>query len=116
MSQSKKRKVDAECRVFQEKWSASYLFTEVNGKAVCLVCSQHVSVLKGYNLHHHCQSFHANEYNNFQGQQRREKVNEMLAVLKKQQSVFTIFTYSVAYKAVSKSTLSFYFSLYGLLS
>ncbi|KAK0131556.1 General transcription factor II-I repeat domain-containing protein 2 [Merluccius polli] len=34
-------------------------------------------------------TLHADKYNNFQGQQRREKVNELLAVLKKQQSVFT---------------------------
>ncbi|CAI5682279.1 unnamed protein product [Oreochromis niloticus] len=89
MSLSKKRKVDPECRVFQEKWSSSYLFTEVNVKAVCLVCSQHVAVLKEYNLRRHYVSLHADKYDNFQGQRRREKVNELLAGLKKQQSVFT---------------------------
>uniref|UniRef100_I3J839 SPIN-DOC-like zinc-finger domain-containing protein n=1 Tax=Oreochromis niloticus TaxID=8128 RepID=I3J839_ORENI len=87
-SLSKKRKVDAECRVFQEKWSSSYLFTKVNGKAVCLVCSQHVAVLREYNLRRHYMSLHADKYDNFQGQRRRE-VNELLAGLKKQQCVFT---------------------------
>ncbi|KAL3989177.1 hypothetical protein ACER0C_013495 [Sarotherodon galilaeus] len=62
---------------------------EVNGKAVCLVCSQHVAVLKEYNLRRHYVSLHADKYDNFQGQRRREKVNELLAGLKKQQSVFT---------------------------
>lgn len=75
--------------MFQEKWSSSYLFTEVNGKAVCLVCSQHVAVLKEYNLRRHYVSLHADKYDNFQGQRRREKVNELLVGLKKQQSVFT---------------------------
>lgn len=89
MSLSKKRKVDAECRLFQEKWSSSYLFTEFNGKAVCLVCLHQVAVLKEYNVRRHYESLHADKYNNFQGQQRREKVNELLAGLKKQQSVFT---------------------------
>ncbi|XP_073714947.1 general transcription factor II-I repeat domain-containing protein 2-like [Misgurnus anguillicaudatus] len=89
MSLSKKRKVDAECRVFQEKLSSSYLFTEVNGKAVCLVCSHQVAVLKEYNIRRHYVSLHADKYDNFQGQRRREKVNELLAGLKKQQSVFT---------------------------
>ena len=89
MSLSKKRKVDAECRVFQEKWTSSYLFTELNGKAVCLVCSQHVSVLKEYNLRRHYVSLHADKYNNLQGHRRGKKVNELLAGLKKQQSVFT---------------------------
>ena len=89
MSLSKKRKVDAECRLFQGKWSSSYLFTELNGKAVCLLCLQQVSVLKEYNVRRHYETLHADKYNNFQGQHRREKVNELLASLKKQQSVFT---------------------------
>ncbi|XP_037794130.1 general transcription factor II-I repeat domain-containing protein 2-like [Penaeus monodon] len=89
MSLSKKRKVDTECRVFQEKWSSSYLFTEVNGKPVCLVCSQQVSVLKEYNLRCHYETLHAEKYKNLQGQQRLEKVNELLTALKKQQSVFS---------------------------
>ncbi len=36
---SQRRKVDTQCQVFQEKWTTSYLFTEVNGKPVCLVCT-----------------------------------------------------------------------------
>lgn len=42
----KKRKVDAERRVLQGKWSSFYFLMELNGKAVCLVGSQHVAVLK----------------------------------------------------------------------
>jgi len=50
MSLSKKRKFDKGCRVFQDIWSVSYFFTEVNGIPVCLVCSQQVSVVKEYNI------------------------------------------------------------------
>ncbi|XP_047482993.1 general transcription factor II-I repeat domain-containing protein 2A-like [Penaeus chinensis] len=71
---------------FPRKWSSSYLFTEVNGKPVCLVCSQQVSVLKEYNLR---RQFETEKYKNLQGQQRLEKVNELLMALKKQQSVFS---------------------------
>jgi len=39
MSLSKKIKVGKECRVFQDSWSVSYFFTEVNLIPVCLVCS-----------------------------------------------------------------------------
>ena len=53
MSLSKKRKVDKECRVFQDSWSVSYFFTEVNGIPVCLVCSQQVSMVKEYNIRRH---------------------------------------------------------------
>ncbi len=70
---SKRRKVDAECRVVQEKWITSYLFTKVSGKQVCLVCSQHISVLKEYSLKCHYQANQAENYNNFQRQRRAEK-------------------------------------------
>ncbi|XP_047478071.1 general transcription factor II-I repeat domain-containing protein 2-like [Penaeus chinensis] len=89
MSLSKKRKVDTECIVFQEKWSSSYSFTEVIGKPVCLVCSQQFSVLKEYNLRRHYETLPAEKYKNLQGQQRLEKVNELLTALNKQQSVFS---------------------------
>lgn len=50
MALSKKRKVDTESTVYHEKWTFSYLFAEVNGKPVCLVCSQQVSALNEYNI------------------------------------------------------------------
>ncbi len=86
---SKRRKANAECQVFQEKWTTSYLFMEVNGKPVCLVCSQRISVLKEYNLTRHYQANHAENYNNFQGQHRAEQILELLTGLKKQQAVFS---------------------------
>ena len=55
----------------------------------CLLCSQHVAVLKEYNLRCHYVSFHADKYDHVQGQLRKEKVDELLSSLKKQQSVFT---------------------------
>ena len=64
-----KREKWMQSAVFQEKWS-SYLITELNGKAVCLVCSEHVAVLKEYNLRRHYVSLHADKYDNFQGQRR----------------------------------------------
>lgn len=48
-----KRKVDAENRGFQDRWEAEYMFTEVKGKPVCLVCGDSVSVMKEYNLRRH---------------------------------------------------------------
>ena len=53
---------------------------------MCLVCSQQASVLKEYNIRRHYETHHADRYNNLQGQMRREKVNELLAGLKKHQS------------------------------
>lgn len=64
-------------------------FMEVNVKAARSVCSQHVAVLKEYKLHGRDVCLHVEEYDNFQGQRRKEKVDEVLSCLKKQQSVFT---------------------------
>ena len=45
-----KRKVDAENRGFQARWEAEYMFTEVNGKPVCLLCGESLAVMKEHNL------------------------------------------------------------------
>lgn len=42
----KKTIIDVECRV----WTSEYVFTQVNCKALCLVCGKQVAVLKDYNL------------------------------------------------------------------
>ncbi|XP_066969270.1 general transcription factor II-I repeat domain-containing protein 2-like [Macrobrachium rosenbergii] len=89
MSLSKRRKVDTESRVFQEKWTQYYLFTEVNTKPVCLVCNQQVSVLKEYNIRRHYETRHEEKYHHLQGELRIEKINELLTGLKKPQSAFT---------------------------
>ena len=56
---------------------------------MCLLCSQQVSVLKEYNIKRHYETHHGEKYNRLQGQVRKEKINDLLANLKKQQSVFT---------------------------
>jgi len=66
MSLWKKRKFDKECRVFQDIWSVSHFFTEVNGKPVCLVCSQQVSVVKDYNIRVFRKGCSLNVLNHFQ--------------------------------------------------
>ena len=75
MSLSKRRKVDSESRVFQEKWTEDYLFTEVNTKAVCLLCSQQVSVLKEYNIQRRYETHHKEKYHHLKGQLRKEEID-----------------------------------------
>ena len=50
MNRAKKRKVDAECRIFKKEWTAKYFFTEVGSKAVCLLCNENMAVMKEYNI------------------------------------------------------------------
>jgi len=45
--------------------------------------------VKKYNIRHQYESHHAERYRGLQGQPRREKVKELIAGFKKQQSVFT---------------------------
>jgi hypothetical protein len=54
-----KKKVDAECRSFHDKWTNDYFFVEVKGKPVCLVCGDALAVLKKNNLERHYSSKHA---------------------------------------------------------
>lgn len=89
MALSKKRKVDTECRGFQEKWTEKYLFTEVNAKPVCLVCNQQVAVFKEFNIRRHYETHHKEKFDHLNGQIRKDEINKLVAGLKKQQSTFT---------------------------
>ncbi|KAK1342070.1 hypothetical protein QTO34_016823 [Cnephaeus nilssonii] len=60
MATTQKRKVDAECRSFQEKCTNDYFFVDVKGKPVCLVCGDALAVMKTANLERHHSSKHAN--------------------------------------------------------
>lgn len=85
---AKKRKVDAERRVFNKTWTAKYLFTEVRGKAVCLVCREHIAVFKDYKLSQRYETKHAEKYKNLTDAERARTSEALLAKLQKQQDVF----------------------------
>lgn len=85
---SKKRKVDNECRVFNKTWTAKYFFTEIKGKAVCLICGTQVSVLKDYNLNRHYTTRHEDKYRNLSDEERAQESDALLAKLQTQQGLF----------------------------
>ena len=66
-----------------------YFFTQINEKPVCLLCSESVSVMKEYNVRRHYVTKHSAKYDSFQGERRKEKVQNMIKNLKQQQSIFT---------------------------
>ncbi|XP_016061495.1 PREDICTED: general transcription factor II-I repeat domain-containing protein 2B-like isoform X1 [Miniopterus natalensis] len=88
MATAKKRKVDAECRSFQEKWTNDYFFVEVKGKPVCLVCGSALAVMEKANLEHHYSSKHA-QLNELGGQMRLDKISALQRSLESQQAAFT---------------------------
>ncbi|XP_056440141.1 general transcription factor II-I repeat domain-containing protein 2A-like [Gadus chalcogrammus] len=88
MATVKKRKVDAECRVFQEKWTNDFFFVEVKGKPVCLVCGEALAVMKKANVERHYSSKHA-KLDELKGQMRLDKINALRRSLGAQQAAFT---------------------------
>jgi hypothetical protein len=88
MSQSKKRKVDHEQRVFQMKWELEYLFIEHNDTLTCLVCRKTVAVPKEYNLKRHYEQLHQDKFVKFEGKNREEKVSQLKEQLRAQQNCF----------------------------
>ncbi|KAK7893660.1 hypothetical protein WMY93_022812 [Mugilogobius chulae] len=71
-------------RHFKNTWEDEYFFTEINSKAVCLICNQSVAVLKEYNLRHHFETKHA-AFSRFKGEERKKKSSDLLAKLRSQQ-------------------------------
>lgn len=90
MSLSKRRKVDSECRVFNEKWCVDYFAVENNNSALCLICSETISVLKEYNVRRHYETKHSkSRYGEMTGQVRAEKVLSLKKSIKCQRDIFT---------------------------
>ncbi|KAK1333566.1 LOW QUALITY PROTEIN: hypothetical protein QTO34_005951, partial [Cnephaeus nilssonii] len=88
MATTKKRKVDAERRSFQEQWTNDYFFVEVKGKPVCLVCGDMLAVMEKASLERHYSSKHA-KLSELGGQMRLDKINALQRSLELQQAAFT---------------------------
>uniref|UniRef100_A0A1A8N5E2 Zinc finger, BED-type containing 5 n=1 Tax=Nothobranchius rachovii TaxID=451742 RepID=A0A1A8N5E2_9TELE len=67
----------------------SIFFTEVGGKAVCLVCGEEIAVFKDYNLSRHYDKKHSEKYKNLSDAERARTSEALLAKLQKQQGFFT---------------------------
>lgn len=88
MSGPKKRRVDSECRVFNEEWTAKYFFTEIQSKSVCLICQETVGVFKDYNISHHFSTKHDNYASKQSTQERAATAQRLAANLQTQQNIF----------------------------
>ena len=86
---TKKRQVDAECRVFNEEWGVKYFFVETKDqKASCIICSVSVAVLKEYNLRRPYETKHLSTYSKFSGKLRSEKYESIKHGLETQRNLF----------------------------
>ena len=91
---SRKRKVDADVRKFQESWENKYMFVVQTEKTVCLLCHEAVSVVKEYNVRRHFDTKHGAKYAKFSFQKTAD-CPKLKGGLQSQQKMFT--------KAVAKN-------------
>ena len=77
-------------RNFNEKWTSEYFFIEnADGRPLCLICEQTVSVNKEYNIKRHYDSKHANGvYGKLKGRNIELKVEQLKEQLKSQHLMF----------------------------
>ena len=54
----KRRKVDDECRSFNDEWTEKYFSILNFGKSMCLICNQSAAVNKEFNIKRHCETKH----------------------------------------------------------
>lgn len=89
MAEKRKRKIDDECRQFQEEWSLKYFFIKSGEKALCVICNETVAVMKEYNLRRHHQSKHQEKYAQLEGKVRAENFSILQNQLTSQRTLFS---------------------------
>jgi len=83
-----KRKIDSECRVFNEKWSLDYLVIYSGDKIIYLICKKNISVLKKYNIRRHYETKHMTTLSKFTGKLRLDKLQSLQNNFSSQQLLF----------------------------
>ena len=68
---AKRRKVEAECRNFNDEWTEKYFFTLYYSKPTCLICNKCIAVNKECNIRRH------SEFSKYSGQTRKGKPTEL---------------------------------------
>ncbi|XP_066903286.1 general transcription factor II-I repeat domain-containing protein 2-like, partial [Halyomorpha halys] len=78
---------DTEGRQFQEKLTEEFFFTLHNGKPICLLCNEYISVMKEFNIKRHYSTKHPMLLS-LTGQIGKHKIQKLTANLEKQQQMF----------------------------
>jgi hypothetical protein len=64
---SKRRRVDSECRKFNESWLGNYFVKEHGNKVMCVICKDVIAVMKEYNIKRHYETKHYAAFDKFSG-------------------------------------------------
>lgn len=85
---AKRRKVDTECRTFQEIWTENYFFIQHHGNPTCLICLESICANKEFNIKRHYESKHQ-KFRNLSGKIRIDEIHKLKLSLTNQSSLFT---------------------------
>ncbi|CAI6349474.1 unnamed protein product [Macrosiphum euphorbiae] len=83
-----KRKINSECRVFNEKWSLDYFVIYSGDKIICLICKESIFVLKEYNIRRHYETKHKTTFSKFTEKLRLDKLQSLQNNFSSQQLLF----------------------------
>uniref|UniRef100_UPI0019396E1D general transcription factor II-I repeat domain-containing protein 2-like n=1 Tax=Styela clava TaxID=7725 RepID=UPI0019396E1D len=75
-----------EKRKFNIQWTEKYFVTELFGNITCLICNDKISVCKEYNVRRHYVSKHESEYQTFNEERRKTKIEELTKAISSQQA------------------------------
>ena len=89
MSLSKRRKVDSECRIFEEKWTEHYFCIANSGKVMCLICKGNISVFKEYNIRRHYDSKHKSLFDKYDEVLRKDNISNLVKGFASPKRMFT---------------------------
>ena len=78
---AKRRKVDNECRSFNNEWTEKYFSLLHFGKPTSLICNQSVAVNKEFNIKCHYVTKHS-RFSDYRGQMRKDKLTVLNSALK----------------------------------
>ena len=83
---SKKSKIAEEKRKFNILWTEKYFVSELFGNIICVICNDKISVCKEYNIKRHYASKHESEYQKFNEERRKMKIEELTKAIRSQQA------------------------------
>lgn len=89
---TRKRSIQQEGRIFQNRWKLDYFCTEINNEIICLLCQKKIGAIKEYNISRHYNTKHYEEYNVFQGIVREEKLDKLISSFHSQLNFFSKLT------------------------
>ena len=84
---SKRRKIDDDCRSFNDEWTEKYFSILHLNIPTCLICNQAVAVNKKFNIKRHYQTKHS-KFSQYRSQTRKDKISRLKLCLEQQCSLF----------------------------